>query len=194
MTRLFSLWFAGRGFGPAALLVWLVWRRAHTATPLCGSALWLVALGLGLRVWAGAHLGPHGNAISIQAPTLVRSGPYRWLRHPLYASNLGVVFGVLLFANCLRPEIFLIASSALALQYLALAGWEDRRLRDLHGAEYAAFAAAVPAWPMRIVPARLPTSPAGRRVAWRRALSWQGRNLVYAVSACLLIWGAAVWR
>ena len=47
----------------------------------------LVALGLGLALWARWHLGANWSAVVTlkENHTLIRSGPYRVLRHPIYA-------------------------------------------------------------------------------------------------------------
>ena len=77
-NRLFILWFAGRGYILAALLGLLVRFRLYSDSPLRWEFLALVALGMLLRLWAGAHLGPHGNAMQAQSPALCMSGPYRF--------------------------------------------------------------------------------------------------------------------
>jgi protein-S-isoprenylcysteine O-methyltransferase Ste14 len=62
-----------------------------------GTGLWstvlglcLFVLGLGLAIWARVHIGRSwGLPMSQQdAPELVTSGPYRWIRHPIYSGIL----------------------------------------------------------------------------------------------------------
>lgn len=50
----------------------------------------LVAAGLGFAVWARRHLGRNwsGNVTLKEGHTLVRSGPYRSVRHPIYTGLL----------------------------------------------------------------------------------------------------------
>jgi protein-S-isoprenylcysteine O-methyltransferase Ste14 len=50
----------------------------------------VVALGLGLAIWARWHLGRNWSAtITLkEGHSLVRTGPYRYLRHPIYAGLL----------------------------------------------------------------------------------------------------------
>ena len=50
----------------------------------------LVALGLGLAIWARAHIGRNwGLPMSRKAyPELVTSGPYAVIRHPIYVGIL----------------------------------------------------------------------------------------------------------
>jgi methyltransferase len=96
----------GRGHLPAVLAVhagWLVAAPLEVVAahrpflPWLGwPMLALVLAGQGLRWWAAASLGRLWNIRVIVVPgaALVRTGPYRWLRHPDY---LGVaVSGVAL--------------------------------------------------------------------------------------------------
>lgn len=64
------------------------------------------ALLQGLRVWVIASLGPAWTTriVSLPGAPLVRSGPYRWMRHPNYAivaaeiAALPLAFGALAIA------------------------------------------------------------------------------------------------
>ena len=51
--------------------------------------------GLGLAVWARAHLGRNWSGIVTvkEGHTLVRTGPYRAIRHPIYTGLLLAVIG-----------------------------------------------------------------------------------------------------
>jgi protein-S-isoprenylcysteine O-methyltransferase Ste14 len=80
--------------------------RDWTATIAIGAVI--QATFLALAVWARRHLGRNWAAeVRIgEGHELVRTGPYRWLRHPIYTAMLGMFVGTA------------IASS----QYHALAG------------------------------------------------------------------------
>jgi protein-S-isoprenylcysteine O-methyltransferase Ste14 len=58
-----------------------------------GLALW--ALGLGLAVWARWHLGRNWGSPMSQKdnPELVTSGPYRWIRNPIYSGIILAMIG-----------------------------------------------------------------------------------------------------
>lgn len=78
--------------------LWMTWG----AVPLPASLRWLgaplMALGAALHLWGTLHLGRNFTVTvsTVQCPTLVTSGPFRWVRHPLYSGgmleSLGVVF------------------------------------------------------------------------------------------------------
>ena len=61
--------------------------------PVLGTLL--VAAGLGVTVWARRHLGRDWSS-SVQVKEghrLVRTGPYRWVRHPIYSGLLLAFLG-----------------------------------------------------------------------------------------------------
>jgi methyltransferase len=66
------------------------------------SSAWLVAgltifgLAKALKFWAIASLGPHWTfrVLVISGASLVRSGPYRFMRHPNYVAVVGELAGV----------------------------------------------------------------------------------------------------
>jgi methyltransferase len=82
----------GRGHYPlivalhaAWLAALLLWVPPATRPDLVLAALY-VALQF-VRVWAIASLGPYWTTriVTLPGAPLVRRGPYRWLRHPIYA-------------------------------------------------------------------------------------------------------------
>jgi protein-S-isoprenylcysteine O-methyltransferase Ste14 len=84
----------------ALLLFWPVpglngWflPREWTATIAIGAVI--QAAFLALAVWARRHLGRNWAAeVRIgEGHELVRTGPYRWLRHPIYTAMLGMFLG-----------------------------------------------------------------------------------------------------
>jgi protein-S-isoprenylcysteine O-methyltransferase Ste14 len=66
--------------------------------PIMAAGLALEAMGLLLAIWARRHLGRNWSGeISIKVShQLIRSGPYRLLRHPIYTGLLAMYAGVAL--------------------------------------------------------------------------------------------------
>jgi protein-S-isoprenylcysteine O-methyltransferase Ste14 len=79
---------------PAALTARILPAGASLA--LFGTAL--VAAGLALAVWARLHLGRNwsGKVVVKEDHALVRSGPYRTIRHPIYTGLLLALLGTAL--------------------------------------------------------------------------------------------------
>jgi protein-S-isoprenylcysteine O-methyltransferase Ste14 len=75
----------------------LVWRPAAGVVPDLGASV-LVLAGLGWSLWSLAALGRNLSIVA-QARGLATSGPYRWVRHPLYVGELVAMLGVVLRAG-----------------------------------------------------------------------------------------------
>lgn len=181
-----SLYFAARGWVLAALCAVVVWSRVQDDAPLRPEFLVWVVAGMALRLWAGAHLGPHGNASRPEAPRLSRNGPYRYSRNPLYLSNLAVGAGLVLFANSLQWKTAVALLLALVLHHVILVNWEEANLRRQWEDAYAAYARAVPRW----FGVRSAAGDGIPSASWKRTFSRQGRNLGYALLAVLILWVA----
>ena len=85
---------------------------AHTASPavsLLGGAC--AVLGIGLAIWARVYLGRNwGMPQSVKEnPELVTTGPYAYIRHPIYTGMLLALFGSALANN---PLWFIVAVAA----------------------------------------------------------------------------------
>src|SRR5690606_10461388 len=136
----------------------------------------LVFAGVLLRIWAGAHLGPHGNAARAQAPRLATGGPYRFSRNPLYLSNILVASGLILYANALPVVVSAPFILVIVLHHALLVRHEERVLGQTLGNAYEAWRAAVPRW---VGISRVTTKQAGGADPLRTLVVRQGRNIAY---------------
>ena len=86
----------------------------------------LSTCGIALAVWARLHLGRNwGMPMTQRAePELVTSGPYRFVRHPIYSGLLAAMLGTALVDNLLG----LIVVAVVLIPYFYV-------LRDHRGAE-----------------------------------------------------------
>ena len=103
--------------------------------PLAGVAL--VFAGLGLSIWATFSLG-RSFGLAAANRGVVQSGPYRWLRHPIYAGYLVSDLGFLLMNPTTRNLGLYAAALALSLARISA----EERLLTADPA-YAAFSARV---------------------------------------------------
>jgi protein-S-isoprenylcysteine O-methyltransferase Ste14 len=119
------------GFLFAVVVMWL-------ATPTWRTLTWglpLAALGELLRIWAAGHLE--------KSREVTRSGPYRWLRHPLYAGSSLMAAGLALAAGSVAVAV--IVAVYMTSTITAAIVTENAFLRQTFGADYAAWQAGAAA-------------------------------------------------
>ena len=116
------------------------YRRVLPSVP------WLPALGIAIAVvgfafavWARSHIGRNwSSAVTAKVQhELICSGPYRWVRHPIYSGLLLAILGTVLVQDQVRGVIALL---------LVYAGWkiksrlEEQMMVSTFGDEYIAYA------------------------------------------------------
>lgn len=137
----------------------------------------LAAAGQALRVWAAGHLVKGGA-------DLTRSGPYAWIRNPLYLGSFLMGLGFALAAA--RWEVLALILALFFGVYLPVVREESRRLAEWHPSAYSEFAREVPlVWP-RLRPR---PGPSGVRFSWRRVIA----NREHVTLAGWLLGAVLLW-
>ena len=100
------------------------WRSISVGIPLA-------LIGEGLRIWAAGHL--------VKGREVTMSGPYRLMRHPLYAGSAIIGVGFVVTAG--SPLVAGIVLGYLAVMTAAAIRLEEATLRADFGDTYARYAA-----------------------------------------------------
>src|SRR5215469_12077206 len=104
----------------------------------------LLAAGLGFAVWARMHLGRNwsGEVTVKEGHELIRTGPYRIVRHPIYTGLIAAVLGTAIVSGTARAALgVLIIAASLVLKLRR----EEAFMRDTFPGEYQRYSAEVPA-------------------------------------------------
>jgi len=148
--------------------------------------LWVGALltgvGLALRAWAAG--------IIHKDERLTTTGPYAYLRHPLYVGSFIIGLGLAVAGGQWIWPALVVAYFAAV--YLRTTSEEGERLARLFGARYAEYAARVPPLVPRLTPYR-PADAAGapgEGFAWARYLRHREWEALLGVTAALLLLAA----
>ena len=149
------------GFGVAAAAFWLA--RPSWGSLGAGAAVGLA--GAGLRLWAAGHLE--------KGVEVTMSGPYRWMRHPLYVGS--TLLGLGFAAAARHPVAAVLVVLYLAVSLSQAARFEEARLRAEHGTAYDRYARGTAA------PGARRWSPA------RAARNREGQALAGALAALALL-------
>lgn len=140
---------------PGAGAVWMPWWVLTRFDPTAAAAAWpallVIALGAALYlwcVWMFAVVG-RGTPGPWDAPRrVVVTGPYRWVRNPIYLAALLVVLGEAWLFLSLPLLIYAIAMAILF--HLFVIGYEERTLRRRFGDAYGEYQRTVPRWLPRL--------------------------------------------
>jgi protein-S-isoprenylcysteine O-methyltransferase Ste14 len=115
------------GFLFGIVVIWI-------ATPTVTTLAWglpIAALGELLRIWAAGHLE--------KSREVTRSGPYRWLRHPLYVGSSLMAAGLAVAAGSVVVAVIVAVYMITTVTAAILT--ENAFLRQTFGADYAAWQA-----------------------------------------------------
>jgi len=180
---------------------WLFRRRSWLPVPLAIvlllvpapgrsiSVFWLGALvviaGELLRLWGVRHIGVISRTRSDRLGPVVSSGPFAFIRNPLYVGNIALWIGFTTSAGLLWLTPLVVA--ALGLEYHAIVRWEERLLESRRGESYQAYAALVPRWLPALTRGRLDRAAVGPLFSWRETLfSERGTLLAIAIGYVVL--------
>jgi protein-S-isoprenylcysteine O-methyltransferase Ste14 len=155
-ARVLARWRVTGGFVTAVVMFALA--RPTWGTWVVG--LFVAGIGECLRIWAAGHL-EKGREVT-------RSGPYRFVRHPLYVGSMIMALGVALACRGAVPA--LVAGLYMGVTILAAIQVEEEQLRQAFGSTYDDYAASR-AEPMR---RRFSASRAVRNREYRAALGLLG--------------------
>ena len=123
---------------------WLALRLWPRAALPYFAGLALLYAGLAFAVWARLHLGRNwsGTVTVKEGHELIRSGPYAWVRHPIYTGLLTAVLGTALASGTVRAALAFVIVTAALLRKLRI---EETFMEETFPAEYPAYRATVPA-------------------------------------------------
>ncbi|MDZ7372906.1 MAG: isoprenylcysteine carboxylmethyltransferase family protein [candidate division KSB1 bacterium] len=137
--------FNFRSYTPIPLFVALVW--------LAEPKVWSMAIGMAccvlgevVRVWAVRHAGGATRTTrGVGGDVLVTTGPYAYVRNPLYLGNFLNLMGLSVAAWAWMPWMVLLALLLFAAQYGLIISLEQEYLGTRFGERYALYRSHVPA-------------------------------------------------
>ncbi len=140
------------GLIPFLITRWTLGPALFDVAPLRWLGVVLIVPGLGLLLDAFARFAWEGRGTPAPiAPTetLVASGPYRYVRNPMYVAVIELILGQALVFGSIALLAYGVA--AWIAMHLFVVFYEEPRMEADHP-DYAAYRAGVPRWWPRLTP------------------------------------------
>ena len=105
---------------------------------LDASAIILTAAGIAFAIWARFYLGQNwSSAVSVKVGhELIRTGPYAWVRHPIYSGLLVALLGT---ALAHATPVGFLALALFAIGFWIKSRMEEQFMRKTFGEDYLAY-------------------------------------------------------
>lgn len=164
----------------AGILLAVILARPNRATIEAG--LFFVIIGETVRCWAAGHL--------IRKRELATSGPYAYVRDPLYFGRLFLLIGFCIMGG---PWCLLVLAAGLAVFFLSYLPRKYKKemawLKDIFGEEYVSYAAQVHS----LIP-RLTPYPYSAHRPWSLKLFWLENREQYFILIVLGIFSGMLLK
>jgi len=149
-----QLVFKNRSYTPIPFLVLMVlFEQANIWSLIFGFLISL--MGEAIRLWgvswAGSETRTTGN---VGGTYLIISGPFAYVRNPLYVGNILIYLGFGIMSLALFPYLQIIAMLFFIFQYNLIVTEEEQYLKKTYGEQYEKYFAAVPRFFPRLTPYR----------------------------------------
>lgn len=182
--------FRYRSYTPVPLVIlMLIFAQPSIASFACG--LPLAFAGEFLRLWGVSIAGSETRVTGgVGASQLVTSGPFAFVRNPLYVGNVLLYIGMGIASYALFPWLQAGAALWFGFQYSSIVALEEEFLVEKFGDRYRRYASSV----RRFLPSFSPYhDPEGGQpvLSWSRGLRSERRTLqaIVLLSAALVVRG-----
>lgn len=152
MSQLAKQFFKYRSYTPIPFLIlMLVFENASLTSLVVG---FIIALaGELIRLWGVCWAGSETRTTGgVGGTYLIVSGPFAYVRNPLYVGNILIYFGLGIMSYAIFPYLQIVAILFFVLQYHLIVTEEEGFLKKKFGEDYNTYLQNVP----RFIPALTP--------------------------------------
>jgi protein-S-isoprenylcysteine O-methyltransferase Ste14 len=180
--------FRYRSYTPIPfLIVMLIFAAPTIASLVIGCCI--VIIGEFLRLWGVSIAGSETRTTGAVGGTyLITSGPFGYVRNPLYVGNMLMYFGIGIMSYALFPWLPLIALVYFLFQYSLIVSSEEEYLLKTFQQDFVKYCESVP----RFVPTFVRFSGATHtqpEINWKRGLVSEKRTMqaITLITVCLVV-------
>ena len=152
MPNISSIAFKYRSYTPIPfLLLMLIFQESTPLTLIIGFAIALI--GELIRFWGVSWAGSETRSTGgVGGTFLIISGPFAYVRNPLYVGNIFMYLGLGIMSFALFPYLQIVAILFFLVQYYFIVKEEEKYLREKFKEEYKNYCEHVPAFLPRLYP------------------------------------------
>lgn len=185
MNKLRQQIFSLRGYAPIPFLLAMIsFAKPIGLTMSIGFVV--VVIGESIRFWGVAYAGSLTRVTgSVGAPEVIMSGPFAYVRNPIYVGNILTYIGIGIMANAFFPWLVLIATVWFCFQYYQIVILEESFLEKEFDSIYLEFKRKVPRFIPRLS-AYVNPIQSKQLSSWKEALHSERRTF-QALSLVLVI-------
>jgi len=152
MKNISSIAFKYRSYTPIPFLIlMLIFQQSTPLSLIIGFAIALI--GELIRFWGVSWAGSETRSTGgVGGTFLIISGPFAYVRNPLYVGNIFMYLGLGIMTFALFPYLQIGAIIFFLFQYYYIVMEEERFLREKFSEQYKDFCKHVPAFFPRLTP------------------------------------------
>ncbi|MBI3193610.1 MAG: isoprenylcysteine carboxylmethyltransferase family protein [Ignavibacteriae bacterium] len=183
--------FKNRSYIPIPfLIVMLIFAKPTLISMMFGFIL--VILGEYFRLWGVAIAGSETRTTGPVGGTfLVTTGPFAYVRNPLYLGNMLIYFGIGTMSFALFPWLTVGAYIYFYVQYSFIVSLEEEHLAQKFGDEYERYTKSVPRFFPSLIPYKRGTNEQPE-LDWKRGFISEKRTLQAIVLLTILL--IVIWQ
>ncbi|KAB2907818.1 MAG: isoprenylcysteine carboxylmethyltransferase family protein [Ignavibacteriales bacterium] len=184
--------FSLRSYTPIPFVIlMLVFAEMTAESFIIGLLLVLVgeAFRFGGVRWAGSETRTTGT---VGGAFLIISGPFAYVRNPLYVGNIFIYVGIGVMSMALFPWLHIVAFLWFVFQYIMIVSEEEKYLSRQYGEAYQEYCDRVPRFIPRLTPYRnsaVVQPPLNNKAGLRSEM----RSLQAIVIVIILLVARALW-
>lgn len=154
MKKLAELFFRYRSYTPIPfLIVMIIFENASVSSLISGFIIALI--GEAIRLWGVSWAGSETRTTGkVGGSYLIISGPFAYVRNPLYVGNILIYLGLGIMSYALFPYLQIIALLFFIIQYYLIVKAEEEYLFNAFGEQYKKYFNNVPRFFPRFTPHR----------------------------------------
>jgi protein-S-isoprenylcysteine O-methyltransferase Ste14 len=188
MKNVAAKMFQFRSYTPIPfLLIMLIFQEASIVSLIAGGGIALI--GEWLRLWGVCYAGSETRTTGEVGGTyLVISGPFAFVKNPLYLGNITMYMGIGIMSMALFPYLQIAALLFFYFQYYLIISEEEKYLADKFGDDYKDYYKNVPKLIPKLIPYKNNKIPQPG-FDFMAGLRSEGRTLqaLFSVSILLII-------